>query len=116
VYQVELIGNTLIFMLAGIIIGDLVYNRNDEITGADYMWLLVLYVLLTLVRLVVVFFFFPVLRNLGPGEWDPSGASVLNLCKLTTVSPLSALDPNHQALPSTRPSSWSGVGSVVLLV
>merc|ERR1719353_1843221 len=63
----EYMANTLIFLLAGLIIGRIIVERRDIITSADYIWLLVLYVILVFVRLTTVFLFFPILRNLGCG-------------------------------------------------
>jgi len=63
----EYMANTLIFLLAGLIIGRIIVERRDIITSQDYIWLLILYVILIFVRLATVFLFFPILRNLGCG-------------------------------------------------
>merc|ERR1719469_1376613 len=49
-HALEFIGNTLIFLLAGVIFGGILSSRRHLISGRDVGYLMVLYVLSTLIR------------------------------------------------------------------
>jgi NhaP-type Na+/H+ or K+/H+ antiporter len=59
---VEWFGNTMIFLLAGLIFGTRTLESVDSI---DWLYLFVLYVFLHLVRLLIVVVCYPFLRKLG---------------------------------------------------
>merc|ERR1719201_2047559 len=63
----EYVANTLIFILAGLIMGGIVVERQDVITQQDYLWLFFLYLILLVIRGIVVFSCFPLLRVMGAG-------------------------------------------------
>jgi NhaP-type Na+/H+ or K+/H+ antiporter len=58
---IEWIGNTLLFLLAGIILGSIEY----EISSTDVASVVVVYLLLQVIRVVIVIFLYPALANLG---------------------------------------------------
>jgi NhaP-type Na+/H+ or K+/H+ antiporter len=60
--MIEWIGNTLIFLLAGVIIG---FKILDHITAIDIGYLLLLYVMLLLFRYIIVFLLYPILSRVG---------------------------------------------------
>jgi len=67
---VEFIGNTVIFFLAGLIFSDAVLSRRNYIGMADFGWLLVLYVCVTLIRALMIATFWIPLNVLGkPIHW-----------------------------------------------
>merc|ERR1719428_1982679 len=51
---IEFIGNTLIFFLAGLIFGGICVSRSEHITLVDYGYLLLLYVVVTIIRLMMI--------------------------------------------------------------
>lgn len=51
---IEFIGNTLIFFLAGLIFGGICVSRSDHISIVDYGYLLLLYVVVTIIRLMMI--------------------------------------------------------------
>eukprot|EP00397_Hematodinium_sp_SG-2012_P006626 GEMP01006660.1.p1 GENE.GEMP01006660.1~~GEMP01006660.1.p1 ORF type:complete len:999 (+),score=130.70 GEMP01006660.1:12-3008(+) len=59
----EFFGNTLVFLLAGLIYGE----RVVWSTLSDMLMLLVLWILSLVIRFLMVFFLFPLLRITGPG-------------------------------------------------
>jgi len=66
-HMVEYIGNTLIFMLAGMVIGETIVVRSYTIAGADFGWLFVMYLCILVIRAVMMLFFSPLLMNMGYG-------------------------------------------------
>merc|ERR1719253_2315391 len=62
----EYVGNTLIFLIAGLICGRMVVERQHIIRPVDYTWLLVLYLSIVLIRGVIVLVLLPLLRISGP--------------------------------------------------
>lgn len=64
--MIEFVANTVIFVLAGLIIG---YNflELDDIGGREWGFLVVLYVFLYLIRCTIIILFFPILMRLGYG-------------------------------------------------
>jgi NhaP-type Na+/H+ or K+/H+ antiporter len=63
---IEYIGNTLLFMLAGLIVGNVVYVRVDVIHWSDYIHLLILYVIMTGIRFFIVCVSFPLVKIFVP--------------------------------------------------
>merc|ERR1719428_90280 len=51
---IEFIGNTLIFFLAGLIFGGICVARNEHISLVDYGYLLLLYVVTTIIRAFMI--------------------------------------------------------------
>merc|ERR1712232_1333929 len=73
-HVIENVGNTLIFLLAGLIIG---YSMHDgflrnELGGNDVLMLLLLFLAVNAARFVMVFFFYPVVSRTGYGLDLPS--------------------------------------------
>jgi NhaP-type Na+/H+ or K+/H+ antiporter len=71
-HVIEYIGNTLIFFLAGLILGDTISCRYyrvgvESFVGENLFWLGVLYVSIMVIRSVMVIFMFPFLRKMGLG-------------------------------------------------
>jgi len=64
---IELLGNTVVFLLAGLLFGHRVLTRRHQahIDGFDVFWLLLLYVALTIIRLVMVCILWPFLNMCG---------------------------------------------------
>ena len=60
--MIEWIGNTLIFLLAGLIIGHRVLGHVNNI---DWLYCFVLYLLLNIIRFIVVAVFHPVISRIG---------------------------------------------------
>eukprot|EP00746_Dinoflagellata_sp_MGD_P156318 gnl/MRDRNA2_/MRDRNA2_85766_c1_seq1.p1 gnl/MRDRNA2_/MRDRNA2_85766_c1~~gnl/MRDRNA2_/MRDRNA2_85766_c1_seq1.p1 ORF type:complete len:1057 (-),score=190.90 gnl/MRDRNA2_/MRDRNA2_85766_c1_seq1:192-3362(-) len=60
-HVIETIGNTLVFFLAGAMTG----KAMMAIEFSDYIWVLVVYVAVTIIRLVMLLFFLPFLNVLG---------------------------------------------------
>ena len=58
----EWIGNTLIFLLAGVIIG---HKTLKNIALEDWGYLVILYIVLMLLRVLIVIILFPALSNVG---------------------------------------------------
>jgi len=68
---IEFVGNTIIFILAGMLFGEAWLSRRQFISLVDVLWLLLTYVALTFIRAVIVFFFLPVLSLVGrPLAWE----------------------------------------------
>jgi NhaP-type Na+/H+ or K+/H+ antiporter len=94
----EYIANTLIFILAGLIVGGIIVQRQDVITQQDYLWLILLYLALLVIRLIVVFSCFPLLRVMGAGmTWQEAvvstwsglrGAVGLSLAIIMDINPV----------------------------
>jgi NhaP-type Na+/H+ or K+/H+ antiporter len=63
---IEYIGNTLLFMLAGLIVGNVVYVRVDVIHWVDYIHLFVLYIVMTAIRFLIVCLSFPFVKMVVP--------------------------------------------------
>jgi len=66
-HMFEWIGNTLIFVLAGLVIGSNIATHMQYIRGVDFLWLLVLYAFMNAIRFLMVFMFFPGLKQCGYG-------------------------------------------------
>jgi len=62
---IEFIGNTLIFFLAGVIFGDIVLSRMSYIRPSDFGYLLLLYILVTLIRTSMILVFWIPLNLAG---------------------------------------------------
>ena len=64
--NIEFTANTVIFTLAGLIIG---YNflALDDIGGREWGYLVVLYIFVYLIRCAIIALFFPILRRIGYG-------------------------------------------------
>ena len=54
---IEYFGNTLLFMLAGLIVGNVIYVRVDVIHAVDYVHLVLFYVVMTFIRFFIADFF-----------------------------------------------------------
>lgn len=52
--MIEFVGNTLVFFIAGLIFGGICLSRSDHIDWADYWYLLLLYLMCTLVRAIMM--------------------------------------------------------------
>eukprot|EP00602_Paraphysomonas_sp_CaronLab_P003317 CAMPEP_0185020046 /NCGR_PEP_ID=MMETSP1103-20130426/2634_1 /TAXON_ID=36769 /ORGANISM="Paraphysomonas bandaiensis, Strain Caron Lab Isolate" /LENGTH=750 /DNA_ID=CAMNT_0027550689 /DNA_START=247 /DNA_END=2499 /DNA_ORIENTATION=- len=59
---IEWAGNTLIFLLAGLIIGS---ETIKEVTASDWGYLILLYLFLSVLRCFIIAILFPVLSNVG---------------------------------------------------
>jgi NhaP-type Na+/H+ or K+/H+ antiporter len=66
-HMIEYIGNTLIFMLAGVIIGETMVVRSYIISGTDVGWLFLMYLCILLIRGVMMLAFACPLMNMGYG-------------------------------------------------
>lgn len=60
--MIEWAGNTLIFLLAGLIIGS---ETIHEVTPSDWGYLFVLFITLLIIRVVIISLLFPALSNVG---------------------------------------------------
>mmetsp|Transcript_106812 Transcript_106812/g.276083 ORF Transcript_106812/g.276083 Transcript_106812/m.276083 type:complete len:1190 (+) Transcript_106812:47-3616(+) len=60
-HVVETIGNTMVFFLAGVLTG----RAMLRISAQDYLWLLVVYVAITLIRLTLLCISLPILNRIG---------------------------------------------------
>ena len=60
--MVEWVANTIIFMLAGLIIGQ---ESVNKVQAMDWAYLIVLYIMLSLFRCVIVFVLYPLLSTTG---------------------------------------------------
>ena len=58
----EWVLNTLIFLLAGLIIGKRIFHLVQPI---EWLYLIVLYIMLMIIRFFVIFLSWPILRNTG---------------------------------------------------
>jgi len=63
----EFVGNTIIFILAGLLFGHKCLSRTPVLHGADVGWLILLFIVATLVRGVVVGVLLPFLNMMGSG-------------------------------------------------
>jgi len=64
--MVEYLANTIVFVLSGAVIMERGFN-SDFITAVDWLYLLLLYVVLNVVRLFTLMLLWPILKNLGYG-------------------------------------------------
>jgi NhaP-type Na+/H+ or K+/H+ antiporter len=64
-HAIEFMGNTVIFALAGIIFGGIVYNHQSVITWRDYLLVLVTYAFSTIIRAVMIGTLYIPLRYMG---------------------------------------------------
>lgn len=62
---IEYAGNTLLFMVAGVIIGEFTDSDEYDLSASDCVWPLALFVFGILIRGLVVFTFFPALNRMG---------------------------------------------------
>ena len=76
-FQIEFIANTIIFVLAGLIIGNN-FLALDDIGGKEWGYLVVLYIFVYLIRLTIVSLFYPLLMRLGYGLSMKEGAVVVH--------------------------------------
>ena len=58
---------TIIFFLAGLIVGESVWNQERFVTGVDYYKMLILYAFLNGIRLLMLLMSYPLLRKHGYG-------------------------------------------------
>jgi NhaP-type Na+/H+ or K+/H+ antiporter len=66
-HAIEYLGNTIIFVLAGVIIGDTMYARGDHLDWTDVGLLGLLFILSNLIRYAMLVMFYPILNNMGYG-------------------------------------------------
>lgn len=59
---IEWIGNTLIFLLAGLIIG---HRTLSHVRPMDWLYVIVLYIMLMLIRVVIIMLSYPILSTTG---------------------------------------------------
>jgi NhaP-type Na+/H+ or K+/H+ antiporter len=59
---IEYIGNTLLFMLAGMIVGNVLFVREDVIDHWDFFYLLLLYVTVSCIRFCVIVGSYPFVK------------------------------------------------------
>jgi len=71
-HQMSWMANTLVFMISGILVGDVIYTRHQTLQ-AEY--LVLNYICMNLIRAIVIFGSFPLLQKLGYG-FDVGQASV----------------------------------------
>lgn len=64
--MVEYLANTVVFVLSGAVIMERGFNSEFN-SGSDWLWLLLLYLVLNVVRFLTLVIMWPVLRNLGYG-------------------------------------------------
>jgi len=62
---VEMVGNTVIFFLAGLLFAATIFDKWGHIEGAEFGWLLVLYLLVTATRAVVIGVLWPLINRVG---------------------------------------------------
>jgi len=65
-HVIEYVANTLIFLIAGLIVGRIMVERRDIIRPVDYWWLVGLYAVLIIIRGFVIAILMPLLRLTGP--------------------------------------------------
>jgi len=64
----EFICNVMIFMLSGVLTGHFLYRLEPYgLQYSDFGYLIILYILLTLIRYAVILLFYPALSNMGLG-------------------------------------------------
>jgi NhaP-type Na+/H+ or K+/H+ antiporter len=66
-HMFEWLGNTLIFILAGLIIGFGFADRSQFLSASDVGWLFLLYFAMNIIRFLMIGCFFPVLKCMGYG-------------------------------------------------
>ncbi|KAK3283476.1 hypothetical protein CYMTET_8826 [Cymbomonas tetramitiformis] len=68
-HQIEFLGNSVLFLLAGTIMGDFFgkSTASNAIDAHDWGWNFLLYLLLTVIRGLIMVVLFPVMRRLGYG-------------------------------------------------
>merc|ERR1719183_2442293 len=64
-HAIEFIGNTLIFVLAGLIFGNIRTSRRAMITHEDFFYLFIVYILTTLIRAIMVILLWIPLNQCG---------------------------------------------------
>ncbi|GAQ89279.1 Na+/H+ antiporter [Klebsormidium nitens] len=130
-YFWEMVGymaNTLIFILAGVIIAEVILRNTGSIDARDWAYLLVLYVFVQLARVVVVGLSYPLLKYLGYGiDWKEAtvmtwaglrGAVALTLALTVERDQESHIDANgvdHSVSPKNRARFVFLTGGVVFL-
>jgi NhaP-type Na+/H+ or K+/H+ antiporter len=117
----EYVANTLIFILAGLIVGGIVVERQDVITQQDYLWLFFLYFILLIIRGIVVFSCFPLLRVMGAGmTWQEAVVSTwsgLRGAVGLSLALIMDLEPRIDRTKSTRILFFvGGIAALTLLV
>merc|ERR1719463_71366 len=117
----EDVANTLIFILAGLIVGGIVVERQDVITQQDYLWLFFLYFILLIIRGIVVFSCFPLLRVMGAGmTWQEAVVSTwsgLRGAVGLSLALIMDLEPRIDRTKSTRILFFvGGIAALTLLV
>merc|ERR1719487_1405257 len=117
----EYVANTLIFILAGLIVGGIVVERQDVITQQDYLWLFFLYLILLIIRAIVVFSCFPLLRVMGAGmTWQEAVVSTwsgLRGAVGLSLALIMDLEPRIDRTKSTRILFFvGGIAALTLLV
>jgi NhaP-type Na+/H+ or K+/H+ antiporter len=117
----EYVANTLIFLLAGLIVGGIVVERQDVITQQDYLWLFFLYFILLIIRGIVVFSCFPLLRVMGAGmTWQEAVVSTwsgLRGAVGLSLALIMDLEPRIDRTKSTRILFFvGGIAALTLLV
>jgi NhaP-type Na+/H+ or K+/H+ antiporter len=117
----EYVANTLIFILAGLIVGGIVVERQDVITQQDYLWLFFLYLILLIIRAIVVFSCFPLLRVMGAGmTWQEAVVSTwsgLRGAVGLSLALIMDLEPRIDRTKSTRILFFvGGIAALTLLI
>ena len=65
------VANTIIFILAGVIIGRMFVETSDNFTAVDAGWLLLFYVWMNVARGLMILMLYPLLRRIGYGlDWQ----------------------------------------------
>jgi len=62
----ESIGNTMVFILAGLLFGHRYLTRQAHLEMMDFAWMFLLYVAMMLIRAVMVLVLWPILNLIGP--------------------------------------------------
>jgi len=62
---IEFMGNTIIFLLAGLLFSSTCLSRSGYLRWSDIGWLLVLYIVVTLIRMVMVLLLWPFMNMCG---------------------------------------------------
>mmetsp|Transcript_28199 Transcript_28199/g.79691 ORF Transcript_28199/g.79691 Transcript_28199/m.79691 type:complete len:639 (-) Transcript_28199:76-1992(-) len=65
-HTIEFVGNTLVFVLAGMLFGQHCTENLDRITLVDFMYLGAFYVACTIIRAIMVCALWPLLSRVGP--------------------------------------------------
>jgi len=70
---IEFLGNTLLFTLGGAVWGSIVTSNADFLVPQDWGFMIVLYLILFLIRIIVIGVFFPVISRVGlRASWQDS--------------------------------------------